>query len=554
MIRLNYTKTNTASAGRAKTRLNAATAIGGAGVLAGLCVAAWGSFFAVHGLYPSYVEAFLSEDAKGATETAAMTRDVLPAVTAPETAAPETELVVVADRPAETPVKPEVPVQTLPDTPAKIGELSFEDFAALGQETVGLGSATSQPTENAVETAAVSQIPSLQDSAAAVPDTDPLAGIDPELLRGRMGSAPLEGDSLVTRVVASATSVVQTVRPAPRPAGFAPVREPARDMAPEAEIISSMNGATELAVDISPRPRAIPDDLRTALTAPGAVARLETVAANPASDPAPRGSAVLAGNGCNRSLANAMPGRRGNATGGQAFVSALGNGSGSSRDNAIINELAKGNMPDFLHDLQPVVLSGKDSRGSTTQIVICVTPDYLALGSDRDFVRVPLGLPAAASIANRFNMTLPTSRMVDAIYAQASVRLSPSPMQPGPQMSSTDYFLRHNATIEGQRGGRAGLVSGHKKDVVLANRMASNPGRVAIYGWHRSKNDPIQPVSTVHGASYADYSHGIRLVSRTAFVNGKPVDIDDLLSSDRYAYLLNADGPMPGGVIQLASR
>jgi hypothetical protein len=84
--------------------------------------------------------------------------------------------------------------------------------------------------------------------------------------------------------------------------------------------------------------------------------------------------------------------------------------------------------------------------------------------------------------------------------------------------------------------------------------MESNPGRVAIYGWHRSKNDPIQPVSTVHGASYADYSHGIRLVSRTAYVNGKPVDIDDLLSSDRYAYLLNADGPMPGRVIQIASR
>ena len=34
----------------------------------------------------------------------------------------------------------------------------------------------------------------------------------------------------------------------------------------------------------------------------------------------------------------------------------------------------------------------------------------------------------------------------------------------------------------------------------------------------------------------------------------KPVDIDDLLSSDRYAYLLNADGPMPGRVIQIASR
>ena len=151
-------------------------------------------------------------------------------------------------------------------------------------------------------------------------------------------------------------------------------------------------------------------------------------------------------------------------------------------------------------------------------------------------------------------MMLPTARIVDAIYAQAPVKLSPKPMQAGPQMSSTDYFLRHNATIEDQRRGRAGLIAGHKKDVVVANRMASNPGRVAIYGWHRSNGDPIQPVSTVHGASYADYSHGIRLVSRTAYLNGKAVDLETLLSSNRYAYLLNNDGPLPAPVIQIASR
>ena len=235
-------------------------------------------------------------------------------------------------------------------------------------------------------------------------------------------------------------------------------------------------------------------------------------------------------------------------------MAAVGNGSGGNRDNAIINELARGNMPSFLQDLRPVVIRGKDSRGASTEIVVCVTPDYLALGSDRDFVRVPLGLPAAASIAGRFGMMLPTSRMVDAIYAQASVKLSPKPMQAGPQMSSTSYFVQHNQTIEAQRGGRMGLISGHKKDVVMANRMASNPGRVAIYGWHRSNGNPIQPVSTVHGASYADYSHGIRLVSRTAYLNGRAVDLEDLLSSGRYAYLLNSDGPMPGPVIRVASR
>lgn len=257
---------------------------------------------------------------------------------------------------------------------------------------------------------------------------------------------------------------------------------------------------------------------------------------------------------CGTTLASAMPRRSGSAPTGSAFFASLGGLSGSERDARVINELAQGNMPGFLHQLEPVALRGKDSRGADTEIVICVTPDYLALGSDRDFVRVPLGLPAAARIAGRFDMTLPTPRMVDAIYAQAAVKLSPSPMTPGPQMSSTAYLLRHNETIQGQLGGRGGLVAGQKKDVVMASRMASAPGRVAIYGWHRSGGSPIQPVSTVHGANYADYSHGIRLVSKTAYLDGRAVSLDELLGSGQYAYLLNSEGPLPGPVIQIASR
>ncbi|MCB1336605.1 MAG: hypothetical protein KDK10_03800, partial [Maritimibacter sp.] len=214
----------------------------------------------------------------------------------------------------------------------------------------------------------------------------------------------------------------------------------------------------------------------------------------------------------------------------------------------------RGNMPGFLHDLQPVTFRGQDARGQATEITICVTPDYLALGSDADYVRVPLGLPAASRLAGAFDMTLPTPRMVDAIYAQANVKLSPSPMTAGPQMQSTAYLVTHNSTVESQLQGRRGLVAGHKKDVVMASRLASNPGKVAIYGWHQKNGAPIQPVSTVHQANYADYSHGIRLVSKTAYLNGRAVSLDELLESGRYAGLINDDGPMPGPAIRTASN
>ena len=72
------------------------------------------------------------------------------------------------------------------------------------------------------------------------------------------------------------------------------------------------------------------------------------------------------------------------------------------------------------------------------------------------------------------------------------------------------------------------LVSGHKKDLVITNRLAARPGQLAIYGWHRALSDPIQSLSTVHGAGYADYSHGVRLVSQKAILDGNVRSVYDI--------------------------
>ncbi len=256
---------------------------------------------------------------------------------------------------------------------------------------------------------------------------------------------------------------------------------------------------------------------------------------------------------CPKRLARGMPRRKGGAAGASAVLASAKNIDGVKRDQIVVAELLKGNIPSFQRNLVPVTLRGTTSDGRQANITLCVTPDYLALGGDRDFVRVPLGLSGASRVAKSFNMVLPTPRMVDAIYRQAAVRLTPSPMTPGPQMTSTAYFMRHNATVEAQRrsaGATHGnLISGHKKDVVLTTRLASNRGRVAIYGWHRRNGTPIQPLSTVHGAAYADYSHGIRLVSRTAYLDGQEVDLRQIMANPRYAGIISNEGPMGRSVL-----
>lgn len=309
------------------------------------------------------------------------------------------------------------------------------------------------------------------------------------------------------------------------------------------------------------RPEAVTRLASLDLTTPRAAAPAPTPAVLAALAPAPERAtperatpAALAplpraparADSCEPALARAIPHRGRGEDEGSTVANRLTGLGGSERDNALLAEILGGNVPDFLRDLVPVTFTGTGPGGQATRVTICVTPDYLAVGSDRDFVRVPLGLPAAMRVAERFDMVLPTTRMVDAIYQQADVRLSPSPMEPGAQMASTGYFLRHNATVQGQlhqAGARLGqLVAGQKKDLVLTNRLNANPGRVAIYGWHRRNGQAIQPLSTVHGAQYADYSHGIRLVSRRAYVNGRAVDLRELLSDSRLAGLISTEG------------
>lgn len=245
-----------------------------------------------------------------------------------------------------------------------------------------------------------------------------------------------------------------------------------------------------------------------------------------------------------RQLASRIPRRPPSALSGSEFSLRVRSLAGQSRDEVVLGELRRGNLPSFLHELKPVRMSGSDRSGRIHEGVIWVTPDYLAVGSDDDFVRVPMGFDAAVAVARSFGFTLPTGKMVDAIYEQSNLRLAPEPMTPGPQMESTDYFWRHHLSIELQLSGRAPgeLTSGHKKDLILTKRLLEPPGRVAIYGWHRRKGLPIQPVSTVHGARYADYSHGVRLVAETVALDGELVSIFDVLRDPDLAPVFSHEG------------
>jgi hypothetical protein len=239
-----------------------------------------------------------------------------------------------------------------------------------------------------------------------------------------------------------------------------------------------------------------------------------------------------------------LPARPADAVGGAQFVEQTSSLSSADRDRAVVAELERGNVPSFLRQLTPVRLASVSGRQAAA--TIWVTPDYLAIGSDDDFLYVPLNYYSATFIADRFGSVLPTARMVDAIYEQSEHQLKPTPLPAGPLMRSNLYLSKYQQCIDHQRAGLplGELISGHKKDLVLTNRLRQFPGRVAIYGWHRAPGRPIQPLSTVHGAQYVDYSHGVRLVSTTVVIDGQPRLIYDVLQDRNVAPILSGEGVM----------
>lgn len=243
-------------------------------------------------------------------------------------------------------------------------------------------------------------------------------------------------------------------------------------------------------------------------------------------------------------VTESAPARPGDALGGTAVMDQVAALPLDGREARISAEILRGNFPGFLRHWKTITIKAALSDGKRHTAEVRVMPDYLAVGGNADFVCVPLTPGTAMRIAGALGCVLPTRKIVDETYRQAEVKLEPRPLTENREAVAT--FVQHNRIIEQQRAGRplGALVAGVKKDVVLSNRLNEKPGRVAIYGWHKPDRTPIQPLTIVHNDRYVDYSHGIRLVSRTVIVDGMAMDIADVLKDRFLCALLSDEGPM----------
>lgn len=247
-----------------------------------------------------------------------------------------------------------------------------------------------------------------------------------------------------------------------------------------------------------------------------------------------------------------IPPRPADAISGSQFMRSIKDLPFEAREKRILKEISQGNIPEFLRTLRKITSEFYDAESNKHTVEYEVMPDYLSIGSDRDYCRIPMSPITAQKVADLFGASLPTRKLVNDIYRNADIKIPPKTYYPkGNQNELVSRFVMHNNAIEHQldsTGAPMGkLVAGHKKDVVISNKLndPNRPEHVTIYGWHKPDGEPIQPLTNIHVNWYVDYSHGIRLINKHLSVDGEAKTIQEVLKDGKlYSLLSDEKGAM----------
>lgn len=233
------------------------------------------------------------------------------------------------------------------------------------------------------------------------------------------------------------------------------------------------------------------------------------------------------------------------------FVKSLVGLDRHKREEAALLALLGGHVPSYMRSFVDVTVTFADSHALGHTLVVRALPDYLCIGTDSDRLRMPLWPLTAQKVADAWNCVLPTSKLVTILWNAAPSKLPPQPWGPpyDASMMSNERIVAHNtrveATIKKLGVDATKLMGGHKKDVVLTKQLAVKPKSVAIFGWHQPNGKPIQPVYLGHENTYADYSHGIRMISRECLLDEQPDDLGRILTDVNLCGAVSSEGVLP---------
>ena len=209
---------------------------------------------------------------------------------------------------------------------------------------------------------------------------------------------------------------------------------------------------------------------------------------------------------------------------------------------------AQGAVPSWIsnRDAWPAVTV----TGGGHTLVYRVAPDFFSVGTDQDFAIAPMTPMGAQAIANLYAAILPSRKMVRDIFAVANKTLPLSDVKASPYNIPLNQIETPAAIAAARTRDRTqysappagGIIDGHRKDIVVGPNLDGS--RVAIYGGQGGNVDGHfwQPYSTIHSSSYADYSHGTRLVAMDATLDGQPANLVTIFTDPQLSTLVSDQG------------
>lgn len=188
----------------------------------------------------------------------------------------------------------------------------------------------------------------------------------------------------------------------------------------------------------------------------------------------------------------------------------------------ILEEIDAGHIPSFCHQKNFKTVTMSNSAG--TKVQFRTSADYLSIGTDDNYVRIPITPILALKLHKKYGWGMPTAKMTDTIYNQAGKQLKGIGLVKSKEdtehMQSAEFINRHNQLYNQQLTSQEKdqiakgelLVAGHKKDIILSRYAIDHPDVMDFRGLYLTPGKPIQ-TNPAHTPAYSDYAQGFRLIA-----------------------------------------
>jgi hypothetical protein len=230
-------------------------------------------------------------------------------------------------------------------------------------------------------------------------------------------------------------------------------------------------------------------------------------------------------------------------------------GDEGARHRVVLEQIARRNMPDTWDDWVTVTVTGKKG----TIVEFDVSPHGLRIGTNEDWVEVPMDGPHFAAAAEILELSLATAWMVRQIHFRAKTQgglvhyfaaaeiaqsmgyVQWQPNAPdGQTMKSPEFFAERSRLIREWLATHQiednVLISGYFKTIVPPIDGLTRRQGLEMLGGYSDEGEQVQPLSGgFHTKTFFDYSHNVRLAKNVVRVNGQTLTLAQFWDSVKHA-------------------